>query len=222
MPTNELPISFGTFLMLSVLPKMMERDMLGRMYIRLGRVLTLSAWLYETGAILGRFWRDKLPVVTRMFEVESKREQYTDFWRNEAKKRLEMYGSQPTSFPIFVVQTDLGMFAGKKLQDLLNIGDTKLHHKEGQRWLELAERSVIEGIMFGSMFPDLTYDMLVNQYEKIDMDSWKEARSYGVTLSEEPPQITVADKEKEATAMARDYVVEHHPRLVGDLGLAGI
>jgi len=222
MPTNELPISFGTFLMLSVLPKMMERDMLGRMYIRLGRVLTLSAWLYETGAILGRFWRDKLPVVTRMFEVESKREQYTDFWRNEAKKRLEMYGSQPTSFPIFVAQTDLGMFVGKKLQDLLNIGDTKLHHKEGQRWLELAERSVIEGIMFGSMFPDLTYDMLVNQYEKIDIDSWKEARSYGVTLSEEPPQITVVDKEKEAIAMARDYVVEHHPRLVADLGLAGI
>jgi len=208
--------------MLSVLPKMMERDMLGRMYIRLGRVLTLSAWLYETGAILGRFWRDKLPVVTRMFEVESKREQYTDFWRNEAKKRLEMYGSQPTSFPIFVAQTDLGMFVGKKLQDLLNIGDTKLHHKEGQRWLELAERSVIEGIMFGSMFPDLTYDMLVNQYEKIDIDSWKEARSYGVTLSEEPPQITVVDKEKEAIAMARDYVVEHHPRLVADLGLAGI
>jgi hypothetical protein len=133
-----------------------------------------------------------------------------------------MYGSQPTTFPIFVVQTDLRMFAGKRLQDLLNIGDTKLHHKEGQRWLELAERSVIEGIMFGSMFPDLTYDMLVNQYEKIDIDSWKEARNYGVTLSEEPPQIAVADKEKEAIAMAQDYVIEHHPRLLADLELAGI
>jgi hypothetical protein len=182
MSDEKLPISLASFLIMGILPKLMERDMFGRMYIRLGRVLTLSAWLYETGAILGRYWTGTMPMVLEMFEVEGKREGFTEFWCNEAKKRLEMYGSQPNRFPIFVIQTDLKMFTGKKLEDLLNIGNKKLHHREGQQWLELAEKSMIEGIMFGSMFPDLTRTMLVNQYEKIDRDSWKEARRYGVDI----------------------------------------
>ncbi|MDY6916831.1 MAG: hypothetical protein SVP26_02630 [Chloroflexota bacterium] len=220
MSSDRLPIGLPTFLMLSILPRMMERDMLGRMYIRLGRVLTLSAWLYETGAVLGRCWRDRLPMVVEMFEVESKREEFTLFWSKEAKRRLKMYGRQPRSFPIFVVETDLQMFTGKKLKDLPKIADKKLHHKQGQRWLELAERAMIEGIMFGSMFPDLTRAMLVNQYQKNAKDSWKQARRYGITLSQEPPQTTVADKEKECIAMAHDYVVEYHPGLIHGLGLA--
>lgn len=222
MANDKLPISLASFLISGILPKLVEKDVFGRMYIRLARVLTLSYWLYETGAMLGHSWRDRLAVVIKIFEVDSKREEFTQFWCNEAKKRLEMYGNQPHSFPSFVVQTDLEMFTGKKLQDLPKIGNKKLHHREGQWWLQLAEKSMIEGIMFGSMFPDLTYTMLVNQYEKVDMDSWKEARSYGVTLSEKPPQITVADKEKEAIAMARDYVVEYHPELIDDLGLTEI
>lgn len=222
MSNEKLPISFASFLILAILPKLMERDMFGRMYIRVGRVLTLSVWLYETGAVLGRFCRDRLPSVVKMFEVEDKQEEFTQFWCSQARKRLELYGSQPNSFPIFVVQTDLEMFTGKKVQDLLKIGDKKLHHKEGQRWLKLAETSMIEGIMFGNMFPDLTHTMLVNEYERIDIDSWKEARSYGVTLSEKPPQITAVDKEKEAIAMARDYVIEYHPELIDDLGLTEI
>lgn len=219
MSNDKRPISLGTFFMLGILPRLMEKDGLGKQFILLGRVLTLSSWLYETGAMLGRFWKDNLPVVVKMYEVEGKREEFTQYWRNQAKNRLERYGGQPNSFPIFVVQTDLEMFMGKKLDDLLKIGDKKLHHKEGQEWLRLAETSLIEGIMFGSMFPDLTHTMLVNEYEKIDMDSWKEARKYGVTLSEEPPRITAAGKEKETIETARDYVAEYHPELMDDLRL---
>ena len=222
MSERELPIGLATFLILGIIPKLTERDWLGRMYIRLGRVLTISAWLYEIGAMLGRFWRDKLPIVMKMFEVEGKRAQFTQFWSEQPKKRLQLYKGEPASFPIFVVQTDLEMFMGKKLEDLLKVGDKKLYHEEGQQWLRLSETSIIEGIMFGAMFPDLTHTMLVNEYEKIDIASWEEARRYGVTLPEKPPHTTVADKEREALALARDYVMEYHPELMGDLGLSGI
>jgi hypothetical protein len=222
MSNDKLPISLASFLISSIVPKLMERDMLGRMYIRLGRVLTLSIWLYETGAILGRFWKDKLSLVVKMFEVEEKRDEFTRFWRNEANKRLELYGSQPHTFPTFVGETDLKLFDGKTLQELPKIGDKKLHHNEGQQRLRLAESSLVEGIMFGGMFPDLTHLMLVNQYQKTDMDSWRRAREYGLTLSESPPYKSVADKEKEVTAMARDYVGEYFPELMEPLGLAGI
>jgi len=218
MRNDELPISFGSFLILSVLPKLMEKDFLGRMYIRLGRVLTLSSWLYETGAILGRFFKGKLFTLVAIYEIESKRQEFIQFWCSEAKKRLETYSGQPSSFPIFVTQTDLEMFAGEKLDNLMKVGDKKLFHEEGQRWLTLAERSMIEGIMFGSMFPDLTQEMLINEYEKVDMDSWNEARKYGLTLPEKPSHMTVQSKEEEVMALLRDYVEEHHPKFTDDLG----
>lgn len=222
MSDRELPISFGTFLIMGIFPKLAEKGVFGKPFIRLGRVLTLSGWLYETGAILGHFWKDNIPVVVSMYEVEDKREEFTQYWHDQAKNRLEKYGEQPQTFPIFVLQTDLDILMGKKLEDLLKIGDKKLSGDEGNKWLRLVEASMIEGIMFGSMYPDLTHTMLTNEYEKVDMNSWKEARKYGVTLSEEPPQMTVADKEKEAMEMARDYVAEYHPELTDDLGLAKI
>jgi hypothetical protein len=216
---DKLPISFASFLMLGVVPKLMEKDLLGRMYIRLGSVLTLSIWLYETGAILGRFFKDKLPTLVGMFEIESKEHEFTEFWRSQAKKRLEIYSGQPTSFAIFVGQTDLEMFTGKKLKDLMKIGGKKLYHEEGQRWLRLAETSMIEGIMFGNMFSDLTNEMLINEYEKVDMGSWSEARRYGVTLPEKPSHMSVRSKEQEVMGLLRDYVKEYHPKFIDDLGL---
>jgi hypothetical protein len=219
MSNKQLPISFGHFLIMGILPKLLEKGVFGEPSIRLGKVLTLSYWLYETGAILGQFWKDKIPVVFSMWEVEDKREKFTQYWHDQARNRLEKYGEQPRTFPIFVLQTDLDMFMGKKLEDFVKIGMKKLSPNEANQLLKLAETSMIEGIMFGSLYPDLTHTMLVNEYEKIDVDSWKEARKYGVTLSEKPPQMTVEDKEKEAVEMARDYVMKHHPRLIADLSL---
>lgn len=222
MPDRELPTSFGTFLVMGMFPKLAERGVFGKPFIRLGRILTLSCWLYETGAILGRFWKEKIPVVVSMYEVEDKREEFTQYWRNQAKNRLENYGGQPQAFPIFVLQTDLAILMGKRLENLLQVADKKLSGDEGNKWLRLVELSTIEGIMFGSLYPDLTHSMLSNEWEKVDMDSWEEARKYGVLLSEEPPQMTVAEKEKETIEMARDYVMEYHPELMDDLGLAKI
>ncbi|MFC2026618.1 hypothetical protein ACFLUX_01430 [Chloroflexota bacterium] len=219
MSDRELPISFGQFLIMSIFPKLAEKSTFGKPFIRLGRVLTLSIWLYETGAILGRFWKDKIPVVFSMYEVENKREEFAQYWYNQAKNRLGKYGEQPRTFPIFVLQTDLDILMGRKLEDFMKIGEKKLSHNEGNEWLNLIETSMIEGIMFGSLYPDLTYTMLVNEYEKTDIDSWKETRKYSVTLSEEPPQMTAGDKEEEALEMVRDYVKEYHPGLLEDLSL---
>jgi hypothetical protein len=224
MTDRELPMNFGQYLILDILPRLREKGMFGKPFIRLGTVFTLSGWLYETGAVLGRFWKDKIPVVYSMFEVEDKREEFTQYWHDQARNRLEKYGGQPRTFTIFVLQTDLDILMGKKLEDLepkdfVKIGEKKLSPNEGNQWLRLIETSMIEGIMFGSLYPDLTHIMLVNEYEKIDVDSWKEARKYGVTLSEKPPQMTVEDKEKEAVEMARDYVMEYHRGLMTDLSL---
>jgi len=224
MSDKDLPLTLGQFLIMGILPKLGERGVFGRPFIRLGRVLTLSCWLYEVGATLGRLWKDKIPVVISMYNIGGKREEFTQYWHEQARNRLEKYGKQPQTFPIFVLQTDLDMFMEKKLEylkieDFGKIVGKKLSHSETNEWLRLIETSVIEGIMFGSRYPDLTHTMLANEWEKIDEDSWNEAKKYGVTLSEKPPEMTVEDKEKEAVEMARDYVRQYHPRLIADLSL---
>ena len=219
MSNAELPISFGQFLIISILPNLLEKGLFGRQFVRLGRVFMLSGWLYEKGAILGRFWKDKIPVVYSMYEVDEKRGDFTQYWQNQVKNRLEKYGEQPRTFPIFVAKRDLDIFMGMKLEDFIKIGEKKLSRDETNEWLRLIESSMIEGIMFGSLYPDLTHTMLMNEYEKFDMDSWREARKYGLTLSKNPPQITAEDIEKEAIELARDYVKEYHPRLLKDLSL---
>ncbi len=219
MSSEKLPISFGSYLVASVMHRIAEKDWLGNRYVRIGRILTLSIWLYETGAILGRLWRDKLPVVIKMYEVEEKREDFTRYWYNQAEKRLEQYGIEPKSFQAFILHTDLEMFWNAKLEDFMKIGDKKLNQSQAQETLQLASLSLLEGIMFGGLYPDITQEMLVNTYEKIDSDAWKEARSHGVTLTENPPSISVRDKEKEAIELARDYVKQYHPSLIKALSL---
>ncbi len=221
---SELPIGLATFLIMGPLPKLMEKDTLGKMYITFGRVITLSCWLFEMGAVLGRFWIKKIPIAVKMFEVESKQGTFTQYWSEQARNRLQLYRKQPKTFPVFILETYMEWFTQKKFEDmefkeLIKLMNGELYHDEAQRMLRLAETFVIEGIMFGSIYPELTYAMLVNQYEKIDMASWEEARRYGVTLSEKPPLQSVAEKEKEALALARDYVSQYHPQLLSDLGL---
>jgi hypothetical protein len=219
MPNENLPISFGDYLITCVIHKITEKTWLGSPFVRIGRILTISAWLYETGAILGRRWKDKLPVVMQMYEIEEKRSEFTIYWSNQAKKRIDQYGGSPKNFQTFMIHTDLELFWNSKIQDFIKIGDKKLNKNQAQESLQLASLSLLEGIMFGSLYPDITKEMLTNTYEKVDMNAWKEARKYGLTLSKNPPYTSVLDKEEQAIELARDYVKQYHPNLINALNL---
>jgi len=219
MSKDELPINFASFLMVSVVPKRMEKNWLGTTYIRLGQVLNLSAWLYETGAILGRIFKKRITSVLKTFEYEDKLDSFTNYWETQARKRLDAFTGNPTSFPIFVISTDLNMYFSASLDDFMKLANKKLMAKEGEALLQTVNTSMIEGIMFGTIYPDITLKILKNEYENIDMSNWKEARKYGVSLPENPSIKTVADKEKEVTLLFKDYSTEYHPGLIKELKL---
>ena len=219
MPKDELPINFASFLMISVVPKMMGKNWLGAKYIYLGQVLTVSFWLYETGAILGRLCKKRITSVLKTFEFEDKLASFTSYWETQAKERLNKFAGNPTNFPVFVITTDLDMYFGATLDDYMRLANNKFKRNEGERLLQIVNTSMIEGIMFGSIYPDLTLDILKNEYENIDMENWEEARKYGVSLPESPSIKTVADKENETTVLFKDYLTEYHPGLIKELQL---
>lgn len=219
MSKDELPINFASFLMVSVVPKRMEKNWRGTTYIRLGQVLTVSFWLYETGAILGRLFKKRITSVLKTFEFEDKLDSFTNYWEMQAKERLNKFTGNPTNFPIFVITTDLNMYFSASLDDLIKLSNRKLMAKEGELLLQSVNTSMIEGIMFGTIYPDLTLEILKNEYENIDMKNWEEARKYGVSLPESPSIKTVADKENETTVLFKDYLTEYHPGLIKELQL---
>ena len=85
--------------------------------------------------------------------------------------------------------------------------------KDGEVLLQSVNTSMIEGIMFGTIYPDLTLEILKNEYENVDMNNWEEARKYGVSLPKNPTIKSVTEKENEVTQLFKDYLTEYHPAL---------
>ena len=77
----------------------------------------------------------------------------------------------------------------------------------------------LEGIGFGSCFPELTEKIWRRTYESIDMDKWSKYRSSGLVLSEKPPKMNLEEREQMVLKMVAAYVSEHCPELIDPLEL---
>lgn len=215
-----MPLGFGAYLIKNVMHMVVEKDSHGNLYSRMSKLLLLSGWLYEEGAILGKLWKDKLSSVLQVYEREiNQKKDFVEYWMNQAKDRLRQYNGEPESFQIYILKTDLEMLWGLNLDKYKKIADTKLDQSKAQEFFQMAELSFLEGIMFGNLYPDIVEKMLENTYENVDSNQWNQARKAGITLSTSTPYTSVKDKEKEAVDLAHDYVTKYHPTLVNALGL---
>ena len=78
-----------------------------------------------------------------------------------------------------------------------------------------------EGIGFGSVFPELTEKLYRNTFEKVNRDSWIEARKYGLAIPEEPTIIGLKEQEEIVLQMVAAYASEYYPELLDSLDLRG-
>ncbi|MFC2039067.1 hypothetical protein ACFLUG_04790, partial [Chloroflexota bacterium] len=164
-----------------------------------------------------RLYRKRINSVLKTFEFEDKLDSFSEIWKENAEERLNNFTGTPKSFPIFVLSTDLDMYFSASLDDFLKLADKKLKAKEGEELLQSVNTSMIEGIMFGTLHPGLTLNILKNEYENVDMENGEEARKYGVSLPKNPSIQNVADKENETRLLFKDYLTEYHPGLIKEL-----
>lgn len=216
MPDKNIPFSLPVFLNLRLLKTVGEKPIFGHARVLYAEALVFSKVFYEVGAILGCAWKDKMPTAFQMFGFGDDIKYFRNYWGDKVRKRLEIYKEKPSSFSDFIGETDVQIYGIVSLKDLFN---KKIKVMEAE---EMIVSSTLEGILFGNLYTELTYQILRKVYEKDKKSTWDDMEYFNkITLLGEPRNKipTQMDKEKEIMELIRSYVDEYFPELTDDLGI---
>jgi len=207
--------------------RIVKRRLFGASYIRLGSFLVVSSLLYETGAILGRARSDKLALLAKVFPADpGKEESFINELQKEARKRLEEYKSEfkeePSSFIRYFYLIGI-----KKLG--LDPSDTpfktlkKAFAEKGPiiQFGPYIRAFGLQGVGFGSLFPQLTEKMYRNAYQSDALDVWSEAKAHGLSIPKEFIPMNFEEQEKAVLKQVATFVSGYYPELLDPLDLRG-
>ena len=187
----------------------------------------LPPFLYEAGAILGRVRHDKLNVLRKMLHTASGTEYNIEKVFDMAKKRLEEHkrdnsGKEPQTFSLFILCTE---YQSKTYWLDLNAGAEVSLSDIEPYILSL----VLEGIVFGTIFPELTEKMNRKFYDSIevDWDTWTPFDAprplmlpkHIYALPGEPTILSLEGQEQTLLQVVGWYTANLYPELVESLNL---
>jgi len=189
------------------------------LYLLCGQAILIGSFLYETLAILARARCDKLNILSQLFIREGTEDSFINDMQKQARERLEGFGAEPDSFLDFVMLTEFESVG-------LNLTDPNLKaFKKApmEKWpLKEAESILysigLEGIGFGSCFPELTEKLYRNYHESIDMDVWSKWAAR-LAIPEKPTIISLEEQEEIVLQMVAGYASEYYPELLDLLDL---
>jgi hypothetical protein len=238
MPYKEGQLTLTGILSWIPLKKAVKKQLLGGRYLRIFDYFAMLGFQYETCALLGRARCDKLNVLVRMLaREENKADEFKKLLQDAASDRLSKFrnetGEDPKSFYhlISIKEYDSVLVSafGLPLDELILSATRSRKIKEAKKLfdrkvpLEVATDKAriygLEGIGFGSSFPELTERMYKNAYENVDMNMWAEARETGVDIPEKPDFIPLEEREKSILATTAIYAAEFYPELLDPLNL---
>ncbi len=199
---------------------LVEKGLFGRAYIRVGRFVIAGLWLYGTGAVLGRARRDRLETLAKMFSDPGRERESTNFLQDLAAERIEKYGSEPESFFDFFMTTEYEKsgvsWPPASLDAMKRVDNEKIPPEQAD---DILKMFVLEGIGFGSKFPELTEQMWKATYETYDADTWMRARTHGLDIPEQFTPLPLEEREQVVLAQLAGYATEYFPELVDPLDL---
>jgi hypothetical protein len=231
MPYKEEQRTLMGFLGIPIVTKVAKTRVFGGPYIRFYDLFEVLSYLYMTGAVLGCARRSKLRILAKMLSVPGNEKEFMNWLQEQAKERLEKFrnelGKEPDRFDEFILFRELEGAIGLNMEDWFKAfteGDTKIMRVADEKVpLDKAEPVIkkfqLEGIGFGSSFPELTEKMYRNTFENIDTDTWADARAHGLAISEKPTMLSLEEQEEIVLQMVASYTLEYYPELLDSLNL---
>jgi hypothetical protein len=225
--------------------QVVKKRLFGKPFVPLSNFCAVLSFLYESGAILGRARRNKVDTLEKVLvssvdiheitrgyclyltKLPPQREtEQIEFLRRLARNRLDKFrndtGKEPDTFFEFILLRELE-WRTKGVPDSLK--DYLREKPKAQNKISLQEAYYdiqgfgLEGIGFGSSFPELTERMYKSAYEGIDTDLWSEARAHGLAIPERPTIVSFEEREETVLQMVAAYVAEYYPELLESLDL---
>lgn len=181
-------------------------------HIRLGQLMTVKMWLFETGAVLGRARSAELETLAILLARPGREKDvatYLIIRADELMRSCER--KEPATFFEFHQQVGNIDLEGLLKEGMKNV-PLRVAHMIGQS-------GVVDGVGFGARYPDLTEAVYRRSYEQIDVDSWRRARAAGLDIPEHPEKVTLEERQHEVLLEVSWFASEYYPELVEPLGL---
>lgn len=191
-------------------------------HVLLGDYMPRALFLYETGAVLGYTFRDRIATFAKAFSEPGRESQTASYLGDQAASKLQQFVEPPNDFidlffkPEATRIIQLLQRAGRTTccdwSDLAKVAKQKLPIN-----LETLGFAAAQGIGFGSRFPDLTEQLLTDQP---DPEAWREAHSSGLDVPASPPTPkSIEQRQAEARLLITPYISAARPELLSALGL---
>jgi len=233
-----MPYEEGRLNVMGFFTQIMLRQVLGAQFFK-EKHLRLISWVdilltqYENGAIIGRARCNKLGILVKMLvKNERKVDGLIKSLRDQAEEKLDRFrkevGREPESlteiihreiestYGISMTDYVLAMTKGNKIEK--KIFNRKVLIEKSSMGLQM---SWLEGLGFGSSFPELTEEMYRNDFENIDRDVWSKVRVAGLNIDEKPVVVSLEDREEGLLQVLAGYTAEYYPELLDPLDLRG-
>ena len=210
-------LSLMAYLAMEPVNPVVQRRLFGKPYLLFGNYLVVSWYMYEAGAVLGRAKRDRLVTLERILArgAAARQGETIRFLQGEAEVQLRRFGQKPDNFFEFILWRDLDTH--RPFADV----DTTRRALDTKVMLEGVEPIIkiwgLEGIGFGSLFPQLTETMYRRGHD-ISAERWSHARRQGLVLPEQPVAVSFEEGEKHILSRVETYTREYFPELVVALG----
>lgn len=193
-----------------------------RKFVRLGPLISVGGFLFETGAVLGRAMHDRLLTFIYPYCSETPdNAQLVDFMRREGQK-MATRGEGASTITELV-----GISEMRKMDPTLPVEQWStwwLANADSELTVDFAGQMglmfALNGAGFGAEFPGRFEELYINSYGRIDREMWQEGAAAGLNIPAEPPEfVPLGTRTENDLAIFADYCAEFYPDYVPKLGL---
>ena len=211
------------FLASQIIAPIVKKGFFSGEYVLFSAYMPRAGFLYETGAVLGYTYRDRLMTFAQLFASPGTEQKLIGWLHKQASEHLEHINAPsdladlyfaPEATRLIGVLRSAGLTDAEDWIDMHKVANQKLRVADVFMSLQTAPSL---GIGFGSCFPDLTTKLLTTE---IDPAEYMSMRAAGLDVPPTPPKTKTMDERQEmALSLIRPYVKQARPDLVTALGL---
>jgi hypothetical protein len=230
--------SLSVLLCQPFLNKITRKALFGKSYARAIELIDVEERLYSIGAALGHAMRNKLDTLAKLLFVSGKESHRIDevmrLCKKDARKNLEEFrnkhGRDPDTFGDFISYRSVENLLRNKWVKLSAKEATEAYTEGNRRIKKIFDLQVelegneqrmiimlLQGIQFGSSFPELTERMYQKACE--DNKNFWAGKWHGLTIPEELKIWSLEETQRAVLRMVAVYTSEYYPELLDPLGL---
>jgi hypothetical protein len=195
-------------------------------YIPFRRYLGCYQVAFETGAVLGYTFRDRLSTFAKLFCVPGREEELSMAMQALARQKIAKVGETENFLVLAMFAEEARITANWRES---GITDTQIDHLSQRLKMTLEQAfknlsgAVSTGIGFGSAFPELTERLWRAAYEReLTPDEWREYQRIGVISGDDVPEpLPLIKRQGQLLSLVELFVCKTLPELLPEFQVAG-